>query len=118
MAKEARVAVESSARVTQAVPANGKELINFTDVTARHLCEEARRVPMQILNNIIKFPTAVVKDPKGASNAIMYYSQIWKNKKLYNAEVLYDTSSNTIMHFRYSKDPMGPLKQIPKPPKK
>lgn len=73
---------------------------------------------MHILDNIIKFPTAVLKDPKGASNAIMYYSQIWKNNMLYNAEVLYDTSSNTIMHFRYSRDPMGPLKQIPKPPKK
>ena len=76
--------------------------------------EAERRVPMHILDKVVKSPMSVVKDPRGASNSMMHYSQIWKNGKLYNVEVLYDKTTNTIMHFRYGRDSMGSLKKIPK----
>ncbi len=69
-------------------------------------------IPIQILMDIIKAPMAVVKDPRG-TEALMYYSQMSKNGKLYNVEVLYDKVTNTIMHFKYSREAMVPLSLIP-----
>ena len=69
-------------------------------------------VPVQILDDIIKSSMAVLKDPREGSSALMYYSQLWKNSKLYNIEILYEKNTNTVMHFKYSPDPMGPLKEI------
>ena len=76
--------------------------------------EVERRIPIHTLRDIIKYPIAVTRDPQAASNAQMYYSQMWRNGRLYNAEVLYENATNTISHFRYGRDPMGPLKKIPK----
>lgn len=42
----------------------------------------------------------------------MYYSRMWVNKKLYNVEVLYDKSTNTIEHFLYRQKKLGPLPKI------
>ena len=91
---------------------NEKELFNFTRATAKHMNDKVRRIPIQILDDIVKAPAAVTNDPREFSNAVMHYSQMWKNEKLYNVEVLYDKTSNTILHFKYSPDPMGPLKEI------
>uniref|UniRef100_UPI0018F74081 hypothetical protein n=1 Tax=Gynurincola endophyticus TaxID=2479004 RepID=UPI0018F74081 len=92
----------------------GKELFKFTGTAAAHMDEAGRMIPVQTLDDIIKAPIAVVRDPRGATNAMMHYSQMWKNGKLYNAEVLYDKATNTIMHFQYGRDAMGPLLKIPK----
>lgn len=72
----------------------------------------ARRIPVHILNKIIKSPLACTKDPQGVPNTMMYYSQVWKNGKLYNVEVLYSKKTNTVMHFKYTPDSIGPLKEI------
>lgn len=40
---------------------------------------------------------------------MMYYSQIIKNGKLYNTEILYEQSTNTILHFKYTQKAIGPL---------
>jgi hypothetical protein len=71
-------------------------------------------VPIQILDKVIKSPMAVMKDPRSASNAMMHYSQMWKNGKLYNIGVLYDCQVNWIMHFQYTQKTLGPLERIPK----
>ncbi|MBL0743092.1 DUF6443 domain-containing protein [Chryseolinea lacunae] len=92
----------------------GRELFNFTKTATAHMDEAGRMIPVQTLDNVIKAPLAVVKDPRSATNAMMHYSQMWKNGKLYNVEVLYDQATNTIMHFKYSNDAMGPLLKIPK----
>ncbi len=65
------------------------------------------------MDDIIKHPLHVVKDPQG-TKARMYYSRIWKNGKQYNVEVLYESTENTIMHFEYTPEPLGPLQKIPK----
>jgi len=68
-------------------------------------------IPIQTLDDIIKAPMSVVKDPQ-RKKALMHYSQMWKNGKLYNVEVLYDKGANTIMHFKYTKKPLGSLPAI------
>ena len=91
---------------------NSKELFQFTDTTASHMRTPSRMIPSQILKEIIQHPITVVTDPRGSSNSMMHYSQIWKNKKLYNVEVLYERTSNKIMHFQYTQESTGPLKKI------
>lgn len=75
------------------------------------MADKARAIPIQIMNNIIKAPMSVVKDPQGTS-ALMHYSQMWKNGKLYNVEILYDKATNTIMHFKYTQKSLGSLPAI------
>jgi hypothetical protein len=91
---------------------NGKELFNFTEIAAKHMTEKARSIPIQTLDDIIKNPMSVAKVPRGATDAMMYYSQMLKNGRLYNVEVLYNKSSNTIMHFKYDRKALGPLQKI------
>lgn len=52
-------------------------------------------------------------DPQG-TKAIMYYTVMYKNNQAYNLEVLYDKASNTVLHFIYTRDPLGNLPAIPK----
>ncbi len=61
----------------------------------------------------------VIKNTKGlagpgGSKALMYYSRMTKNGKLYNLEVLYDKATNSIWHFKYDTRALGPLQAIPK----
>jgi len=76
------------------------------------MCELKRVIPSHILGGIIESPMYTRPDPKGVTNAYMYYSRIWKNGKLYNAKVLYEKSTNTIYHFLYKKAPLGPLEKV------
>jgi hypothetical protein len=91
---------------------NSGELFNFTNTALEHMGNPGRRVPIQIMQDVIEnsegFP-----DPQGTS-AKMYYERIFRNGKPYNLEVLYDNSTNTIMHFEYARKAMGPLQAIPK----
>jgi len=91
-----------------------KKFLNFTRTASNHLDEAGRRIPIEIIKQVIETPMTVVSDPRGTS-AHMYFSQLWRNGELYNVEVLYDRASNTVMHFKYSRAPMGPLPKIPKP---
>ena len=78
----------------------------------KHMDDPNRAVPAQTLREAIKGGTPV-PDPRG-SRAIMYYSQIYINGKKYNFEVLYDKATNTIYHFKYARDALGPLPAVPK----
>ncbi|TDW91896.1 RHS repeat-associated core domain-containing protein, partial [Dinghuibacter silviterrae] len=86
------------------------EILNFTNTAWQHMQNPDRKVPIQILKDVIEnspsFP-----DPRG-SNARMFYERMFRNGQEYNLEVLYEESSNTIMHFKYSDKAMGPLPKI------
>ena len=88
------------------------ELFNFSTKALEHMNNPGRRVPVQILDDVIKNSKGL-PDPQG-SRALMYYEQILKNGKTYNLEVLYDKVSNSIWHFQYGRGAMGPLGAIPK----
>ncbi len=90
--------------------------INFSETTIKHMDNPNRHVPVQILKEVIQKPIAIKPDPQ-ESSALMYYSQIWKNGKYYNIEVLYDIATNQVRHFLYSEEKMGPLPAIKKSPK-
>ena len=42
-------------------------------------------------------------DPRG-TEAIMYYSRMWRGRKEYNIEVLYNHRLNRIEHFKYTNE--------------
>lgn len=87
-------------------------LFNFGKTASQHMNNPARRIPVHILGKIIESPIACTKDPRGLSDAMMYYSQIRRNGKLYNVEVLYNKKTNQIIHFKYDSDSLGPLNKI------
>ncbi|MBS4169097.1 hypothetical protein [Parachlamydia sp. AcF125] len=112
--KAAKAASISSSSLNEAVKFTSQRgLFNFSQTTIKHMDNPDRMVPIQLLKEVIGSPMgAPIRDPKGASSAMMYYSQITKNGKLYNIEVLYDKASNTILHFEYARKKMGPLERI------
>lgn len=65
-----------------------------------------------ILEEAIEVGEAL-SDPR-SSSATMYYTQMTKSGKLYNLEVLYDSSNNTIYHFEYTRKAIGNLPAIKK----
>ena len=42
-------------------------------------------------------------------SALIYYTTVYKDGKMYNLEVLYDAKTNTAYHFKYSRKAMGNL---------
>ncbi|MGL4348838.1 MAG: tetratricopeptide repeat protein [Chlamydiales bacterium] len=99
---------------TAAALQRGIEKFKFSHRAAIHMTEEGRWVPVNILEDVINSPIVVTLDPRGLSNGLMHYSQISRNGKLYNIEVLYDKATNTIEHFLYDDGAMGPLKKVKK----
>ena len=88
----------------------GRPTPAFTRSAARHMANPARRVPVQILDDIIR-TTPGFPDPRGTP-ALMHYSRITRNSRLYNLEVLHHEMTNTIQHFRYRVGPLGPLPPV------
>ncbi|MFZ6663667.1 DUF6443 domain-containing protein [Peijinzhouia sedimentorum] len=78
----------------------GKELFNFSTKAAEHMANPGRAVPVQILEQAIKGSKGLA-DPRG-SRALMHTTEMFKNGKRYNLEVLYDKATNSIWHFKYS----------------
>ncbi len=74
--------------------------------------EAGRSVPTQTLQDAIKSGKAL-PDPRGSS-ATMYYTTMTKDGKMYNLEVLYDSTTNTVYHFEYARKAMGNLPAITK----
>jgi len=74
--------------------------------------EAGRALPIQTLDDAIQSGIKL-PDPQGTS-ANMYYTTMSRNGKMYNLEVLYDSTTNTIMHFKYTPEAIGPLPIIPK----
>lgn len=91
--------------------ASTKVSYEFTNTALKHMNEPSRRVPLNIIDEVIKNPQVVTLDPEG-TNALKYFSTIYKNGKPYNIEVLYDKSNNTIYHFLFSPKTLGPLPPI------
>jgi len=83
-----------------AVKTSGKELFNFSSKAASHMGNPGRAVPIQILEQAINGSKGVA-DPRG-SRALLHVTEMWKNGKPYNLEVLYDKASNSIWHFQYN----------------
>jgi hypothetical protein len=42
----------------------------------------------------------------------LYYLKVYINTKSYNLEVLYDSASNSIFHFKYTRDAIWNLLEI------
>ncbi len=86
--------------------------LNFAKTPAAHMENPGRFVPVQTLQDVIK-STKGVADPKGSS-ALMHYTTITINKKMYNIEVLYDEAKNMVYHFEYTRKAIGNLPAITK----
>ena len=84
--------------------------LNFSNKASEHMAESGRQVPVQTLQDAIKGGEAL-PDPRGSS-ATMYYTTMYKNGKMYNLEVLYDKTTNTVFHFEYARKAMGNLPAI------
>jgi len=89
----------------------GRLALNFAKAPARHMLNPARQVSMKTVFRTIKKPGYA--DP-GGSSAMMHYSRIMHKGKLYNFEVLFEKTSKTIYHFKYTRKAIGPLSKIPK----
>ena len=89
---------------------NLDEGLNFAKTAAEHMEESARHVPMQTLQDAIRYGEAL-PDPQG-SDALMYYTTMYKDGKMYNLEVLYDEVTNTVYHFKYTREAIGNLPAI------
>jgi hypothetical protein len=64
------------------------------------MANPGRAVPIQTLEQAIK-STKGVLDPRG-SRALMHSTEMFKNGKAYQLDVLYDKATNSIWHFQYS----------------
>lgn len=89
----------------------GKEPFKFVDGALDHIMEPHRKIPIATMQDVIQNPMHVIKDPRGTS-ASKYFSQIWKDGKLYNAELVFDKSTNEVLHFLYDQGALGPLPKV------
>ena len=90
-------------------PLNGKPLsirnrtdnadYNFSKAAEAHQDDPNRRVPMNVLDDAIKNGVPSI-DPQG-SRATIYKIPMFKNGNVYILEVLYDSQTNSIWHFKY-----------------
>lgn len=87
-----------------------KKGIKFSKKAEEHMKETSRFVPIQTLKEAILYGDAYA-DPR-YSGATMYYTTMHKNGKKYNLEVLYDFTTNTILHFKYTHSAIGNLPKI------
>ncbi|MFC4075636.1 polymorphic toxin-type HINT domain-containing protein [Salinithrix halophila] len=85
--------------------------IKFASKPTEHMDNPGRYVPVQILKEATK-STKGYPDPRGASNALMHYTPMYRNRKKYNLEVLFDHKENEVLHFKYDRRPLGPLPAI------
>jgi hypothetical protein len=85
--------------------------LNFGASAADHMADPARYVPIEILRDVIK-TTKGSPDPRGAADALVYYSPFFKDGKMYNLKVVYNTVTNTIYHFHFTVDALGFLPKI------
>jgi hypothetical protein len=95
---------------------NTREEFNFSPYANAHMYESERVIPVQTLREAIRYGVSR-PDPRGSVSR-MYYITVYiernGRKHLYNLEVLYDRSTNTIWHFEAARKAMGPLPEIPR----
>lgn len=75
-------------------------LLRFTETTAAHQANPARQVPLRILSEAI-LTGRRMPDPQNAAGAVKIVSEMYRNGKIYNLEVIYHESSKTILHFLF-----------------
>ena len=97
---------------TQRAIVDSKAGFNFTSTTIKRFTDPARAVSAADLRRAVGSTPYV--DPQDAAGANAYYTTILKNGKSYNLKVVYHAESNTIFHFHYSRQAMGPLSKIKK----
>ena len=110
VAESARKAEKVIDGVESGLNSNLLDELNFSNMASQHMGESGRQVPVQTLQDAIRYGEAM-PDPRG-SNATMYYTTMYKNGKMYNLEVLYDATTNTVYHFEYARKAMGNLPAI------
>ena len=110
--KDSSIIKKGSGTLKNGTYTNLDDGLNFSNKALEHMGESARQVPVQTLQDAIRHGQAM-PDPRG-SNATMYYTTMYKNGKMYNLEVLYDETTNTVYHFEYARKAMGNLPAIPK----
>lgn len=104
-------AQDSNAWLEQNQAAKSTPLLNFTSTTYNHMQDPSRYVPVTVLYQAITNGVSL-SDPQGSGNKMMYYDVITRNGKQYNLEVLYDESTNTVYHFKYTENAIGPLEKV------
>lgn len=72
----------------------------FTATTAARQAMVARRVPLNILARAIQTGRRMA-DPQAAAGAIKIVSDMYKNGKLYQLEIIYREADKMILHFHY-----------------
>ncbi|HYO58209.1 hypothetical protein [Archangium sp.] len=85
-----------------------RKQLNFTSVTARHMAEAGRHVPVHILQQAIETGTRAA-DPQGVAGAYRYVTKMWKlvksgseyTWKEYTLEVVVREADWTVLHFLY-----------------
>ena len=87
------------------------EGLNFTATALSKFKNQSRFVSIQMMIDTIKTGICT-PDPQGIKNLMMYYKRVIINGKDYNLEVLYDISTNTVNHFKYTEKAIGPLAAI------
>jgi|GEM_PF-1386495 len=93
---------------------NTREEFNFSPYADAHMRNFRRFVPVQSLREVIRYRTSV-PDPRGSVSR-MYYSTAYIHRNgrwaRYNIEVLFDSNTNTIWHFKYTDEAIGNLPAI------
>ena len=84
--------------------------INFSTTVQQRLEDPSRSVPLHILQDAIRLGQSL-PDPRGTA-AHAYYILISKNGNFYNLQVIYNWATNTIWHFHYTSEALGPLPAI------
>lgn len=79
---------------------NYAKKMKFTDVTTSRMNNSARHVPVNTLAAAVKYGKRA-PDPGGAAGAYKYTTQMYRNGKKYNLEVVVRESDNTVLHFHY-----------------
>jgi len=95
--------IGSSSFAAEAAEAGATTLasqLQFTATTAVRQATTARRVPLQILARAIQTGRRMA-DPQAAAGAVKIVSDMYKNGKLYQLEIIYRQADKMILHFHY-----------------
>lgn len=96
--------------IVQRMMHNVIQRLHFARTAWRHMNEPHRRVPWGLIHRAINRGTPR-QDPRGSA-ATMYYTTATIRGKLYNFEVLYNATTDTVYHFLYTRRARGPLPAI------
>lgn len=82
--------------------ATGGSALQFTDTTLKRQLDPNRRVPHSMLEAAIQYGKSG-PDPQGVAGAVRYEIEMYRNSTAYTLEVVYQPSTNTVLHFLYHR---------------